>query len=60
LGGDVRASANGRYAGELELRDDDEIVALETRRGDPFEGDPFDLQPGELYQIGRASCRERV
>jgi UDP-glucuronate 4-epimerase len=48
VGGDSPASANGRFAGELELRDDKDIVTLQptARRGNPF-----DLHPGELYLV---------
>jgi nucleoside-diphosphate-sugar epimerase len=57
LGGDGRARANGRYAGELELRDDSEVVTLQPTAGGSnakatgWRGDPFDLQPGDLYLV---------
>jgi nucleoside-diphosphate-sugar epimerase len=58
LGGDDRARANGRFAGELELRDeDDELVTLEpvptgsTAEADGLEEGPFDLHAGELYLV---------
>jgi nucleoside-diphosphate-sugar epimerase len=57
LGGDGRARANGRYAGELELRDDNEIVTLQLGPGGSSaeatgrRADPFDLQPGERYLV---------
>jgi nucleoside-diphosphate-sugar epimerase len=49
--------SNGRYAGELELRDDNEVVTLQpapeggTAAATGWLGGPFDIQPGELYLV---------
>jgi nucleoside-diphosphate-sugar epimerase len=45
---DARRRANGRYAGELELCDDDRIVAL---RPELASGDHADLQAGRRYLV---------
>jgi nucleoside-diphosphate-sugar epimerase len=46
--GDARRSANGRYAGELGLCDDDRIVALQPELSS---GDQGDLRAGRRYLV---------
>jgi UDP-glucuronate 4-epimerase len=56
--GDARRRAHGRYAGELQLCDDDSIVALPTARSLEEDearavegGDGGDLKPGRRYLV---------
>jgi UDP-glucuronate 4-epimerase len=46
--GDDRRRANGRYAGDVQLRDDKPIVALAP---EPEPPDRCDLNPGRLYLV---------